>query len=422
MSGIGPGDPVRAQLRTSTFRRLTIAWWGTNIADSILLLILAVWVADLTGSDAAGGATFAALGIPALAAPLLGRLADRVSRRRMLVGVYLAGSLVLAPLFLVRDAGQVWLVYLVTVAYATVAYATGAAQSGLLRDLFTDEALGHANSRMSVIDQTCRIVMPVLGAAIYTGLGAFPLVAIAIAGFLLAAAIMAGLKVSETPPDPVHLGMAGEAAAGFRQLWRARPLRDLTIAITVAMAVAGLLNGFVFVVLDGFGLPASMLGPVTVVQGVFGLLAGLLAPRLMLRWGRVRVIAVGLALTGVGLASLAGTWLPLAFAGMALIGLGITAAVVAYVTERQVATPAGLQGRTATASMLVLNFAQVPFTLVGAALVTVLDREIAIAGTGLICLLAGLGALAIRRPAVEPQLGAQDLDLLAADESAGEPE
>jgi len=407
---------VRAQLRTPTFRRLTVAWWGTNIADSILVLILAVWVLDLTGSAAAGGATFAALGIPALAAPFLGQLADRVSRRRMLVVVYLAGAAVLAPLFAVRDGGQVWLVYLVTVAYATVAYATGAAQSGLLRDLFTDAALGHANSRLSVIDQVCRIVMPVVGAAVYAAVGPLPLVGIAIAGFIVAAVIVAVLRVAETPPAGQRQPMRTEIVAGFAQLWAARPLRELTIVITVAIAVTGLFNGFAFVILEGFGLPPEMLGPVTVVQGVFGLLAGFGAPRLMERWGRVRVVAVGLAVMGVGVALLAGTWLPMAFAGMALIGLGVTAAIVAYITERQIATPARLQGRTATAAMLVLNFPQVPFTLVGAALVTVLDRGVAVAATGVVCLVAGLAALAFRRPPAEPTDPGVDPDLMAAGE------
>lgn len=398
-------DPIRAQLRTPTFRRLTIAWWGTNTADSILILILAVWVLDLTGSSAAGGVTFAALGIPALAAPFLGQLADRVSRRRMLVVVYLAGAAVLAPLFLVNDGGQVWLVYAVTLAYAAVAYATGAAQSGLLRDLFTDDAIGHANSRLSVIDQICRIVMPVVGAAIYALVGPLPLVGIAITGFAVAAAIMMSLRVTETPPAPQAARLRVEIVAGFAQLWRVRPLRELTIAIMLAVGVTGLINGFVFVILEGFGLPAAMLGPVTVVQGVFGLLAGVLAPRLMQRWGRVRVVGFGAALLGLGTALLAGTWLPLAFAGMALIGLGVTAAIVAYVTERQIATPARLQGRTATASMLVLNFPGVPFTLLGAALVGVLDRGVVVLATAAVCLVAGLAALRVRQPAgdaVEP--------------------
>ncbi|MDQ7992935.1 MAG: MFS transporter [Propionicimonas sp.] len=393
-------DEIRAQLRTPTFRRLTVAWWGTNVADSILVLILAVWVLDLTGSPAAGGATFAALGVPALAAPFLGQLADRVSRRRMLVVVYLLGAAVLLPLFAVHDAGQVWLVYLVTLAYAAAAYATGAAQSGLLRDMFTDDAIGHANSRLSVIDQVCRIVMPVVGAAIYAVIGPFPLVGIAIAGFVLAMVIMTRLTVTETPPATERAPMATELVAGFAHLWRARPLRELTTAITVAVAVTGLFNGYVFVILDGFGLPPEMLGPVSVVQGVFGL----------------RVVAVGLAVMGSGVALLAGTWLPLAFVGMALIGLGVTAAVVAYITERQVATPARLQGRTATAAMLVLNFPQVPFTLVGAALVTVLDRGIAVLGTAAVCLVAGLAALLIRPPAATPDVPASDPDMLAAGE------
>ncbi len=90
----------------------------TNFADSVLAIILAVWVKDLTGSNGAAGLVFAALGLPALASPFLGQLADRVSRRRMLVATYLVGAVVLLALLLVRGPGQVWLVLLVTVVYS----------------------------------------------------------------------------------------------------------------------------------------------------------------------------------------------------------------------------------------------------------------------------------------------------------------
>ena len=72
-------------LRVPAFRRLTAAWACSNFGDSALFLTLAIWVKDLTDSDAAAGLVFLFLGLPVFLAPLAGQLADRVSRRRLVV-------------------------------------------------------------------------------------------------------------------------------------------------------------------------------------------------------------------------------------------------------------------------------------------------------------------------------------------------
>src|SRR5690606_32778623 len=55
------------------FRRLALAWVFTNLADSALYLMVAVWVKELTGSDSAAAVVFVMLGVPAVAAPFLGQ-------------------------------------------------------------------------------------------------------------------------------------------------------------------------------------------------------------------------------------------------------------------------------------------------------------------------------------------------------------
>src|SRR5690606_38778528 len=119
-----------AALQHPGFRRLTSAWVFTNIADSALYLMLAVWVKDLTGSDAAAGVVFAMLGVPALLAPFLGQVVDRVSRKWLLVAANLAVAAVVCTLLLVDSAAGLAWIYAVVLVYATVAYLTAAAQTG----------------------------------------------------------------------------------------------------------------------------------------------------------------------------------------------------------------------------------------------------------------------------------------------------
>ncbi|MEK8225187.1 MFS transporter [Oerskovia sp. M15] len=97
---------VKHALRTRPFRFLTVAWGFTNFADSVLAIIFAVWVKDLTGSNGTAGLIFAALGLPALVSPLLGQVADRVSRRRMMIVAYLVGAVSLLSLFAVRGRSR----------------------------------------------------------------------------------------------------------------------------------------------------------------------------------------------------------------------------------------------------------------------------------------------------------------------------
>lgn len=393
-------SPVAA-LRTAQFRTLTAGWALTNFADSVLVLILAVWVTDLTGSAALGGVTFAALGVPALAAPFLGRLADRVSRRRMLVWTYAAGALVLVPLLAVSRAEHVWMVYLVTVLYATIAYVTAACQSGLLKDLLPDEALGHANGRLAAIDQVFRIAMPVLGAAVYAWIGPVPLVVAAMMAFVGSAAVFAVVRITESQPHGVvPTGFWAEATEGFRYLVSTPPLGRMTTAILWAMAAVGLVNAVAFAILEHLGLEAALLGPLTTLQGVAGLAAGLVVGRLMVRFGRPRVFSLGLVGLALGLVPLAGSWVLPAVLGMGVIGFTATSAVVAYVTERQVLTPTRMQGRVGAASHVVLNLPGVLVTLAGAAALAVVDHRVLVAVNVAVCLVCGLLALRVRAPAL----------------------
>ncbi|MEA4945306.1 MAG: MFS transporter [Propionicimonas sp.] len=380
-----PVSVTRAALRTPAFHWLTAGWVLTNVADSLLMLLLAVWVKDLTGSNAAAGITFALFGVPALAAPLLGHVADRVSRRRMLIVSYAIGAVTLLPLFAVRDAGQVWLIYLVTVVYSAMGYATAAAQSGILRDLLPDDALGPANGRFTMIDQALRVIMPVLGAAIYAATGMVPLIVTAMAGFAGAAGALAMLRLVETPPTPAdqQQGMITELAAGFRHLARTRPLGVQSITLTVVFGALGLVNAIVFAILDAFGIPAAMLGPVMVAQGLAGAVGGALAPRIMRRIGRPQTIVLGVVAVVLGHLPLAGSILWLAIVGVGLLGFGITVAIVAFVTERQVRTPATLQGRVSSATNVLFNLPSVVFTAIGAGLLGVVDYRVLVIGSAL---------------------------------------
>ena len=395
-----------AALTTRGFRQLAGAWVFTNLADSALYLMIAVWVKDLTGSDGAAGFVFAALGLPTFLAPFIGQLADRVSRRWLLA----AGNAVMVPvvlsLVLVRDARELWLIYAVTFVYGAMGFLTASAQSGLVRDLLTDDELAGGNGFLTTVDQAFRLLSPLVGTALYVAAGPRAVVAVTAACFAVTAILLRRLEVSETPPEPADTttGFWGELAAGLHHLRRAAPLGALTAGLAIATGATGLLNVAVFPLMEqGLGVETSLLGVLVSVQGVGAVLAGLTAARLVHRLGEPATVATGLGVMALGMTPfvLIGTvglptaaTLPLAAAGLALVGLGAPWAIVAFVTLRQRLTPPRLQGRVAAATNIALSLPQTLMTMLGAALIGAIDYRVLVAAT--IACTALAGALAVR--------------------------
>lgn len=365
-----------AAWRHTGFPRLTLAWVVTNLADSTLFLVLAIWVKDLTGSDAAAAVTFALMGFPALLAPFFGQLADRMSRRLLLVISNLVVGLVVLVLLLVENEHQVWLLYTVTLVYSAIAYLTASAQAGLVRDLLPDEALASGNGLLTTVDQAFRLVAPLIGAGLYVAIGPHAVAGFVAVTFVVAGLLFTALRVRETPPQPKDERghWWHELSAGFRHLGRTPPLGRLTVLLAVGFGAVGVVNAAIFPYMEqGLGVPASALGVLVSVQGVGAVLGGVTAARAIGAWGEVRVLSVGMLLLGVAGSLLLITTLAAALAALFLAGFAATWIIVAYVTLRQRLTPPQLQGRTAAAMNLALNLPQTLATLLAAAVIASVD-------------------------------------------------
>lgn len=377
-----PASPMRRP----EYRRLMVGWFATNLGDSALYLVLAIWMRELTGSDAAAALVFLFLGLPALLAPFAGQLADRMSRRRLLVGTNLGTAAVVLALLLVDGPERAWLIYAVTFLYGLAAYLTAAAQSGLLRDLLPDDELGSANGIFTSIDNGMRIVSPALGAGLYVLAGPWAVVAVAAAGFLVMGVLLLTLRVQESAPQPRLEGETAwhEITAGFRALLADPMLRLLTIATAVAFGITGLLNATIFPLIeDGLRAGPAALGPAQTIQGVGALIGGLCAAAVLRRIGERRLVFWGLVLLGLGIAAslplvtlgLPEAWMRWAGVGVVqtMIGFGVPWVIVGVVTLRMRLTPARLQGRTSAALNMAINVPQMLLLALGASLLGVID-------------------------------------------------
>lgn len=381
------------------FRRLTAAWLTTNLGDSALYLMAAVWAKDLTGSDAAAGIVFAVLGLSTLLAPVMGHLVDRTSRRTlMIVGNVVGAGMV--SLLLLLTADRFWLLYVVIFAYGALGTLTGAAQSALLRDMLPDAHLASGNGLLSTIDQALRLVSPLLGTALYVVVGPHAVVALTAICFALTALLLTRVRLRESEPEPPEEqeSYLRSVLAGFRHIGATPVLARTTILIGVAFAATGLFNIAAFPVIEqGLGLPAASLGVLSSVQGVGAVIGGVTAATMIGRWGEPRVFAAGLATLAIGgLAFLTGSVVIVGL-GMAAVGFGVTWSVVAFITIRQRLTAPRMQGRTSAASMLALNVPQAVLTLIGAAIIALVDYRLLIGITVIGIAAAALPAFAIKR-------------------------
>jgi len=402
MTGAAARRGIRLPVAWSApgFPRLAGAWVATNLGDSALYLMIAVWVKELTGSDVAAGFVFVALGVPAVLAPFIGMLADRMPRRRLLVINNVALVPVLLSLLFVSEVQQLWLVYAVVVVYSAAGYVTASAQSGIIRAMLRDDQLASGNGLLSTIDNALRLVSPLIGTALYVWLGAPAVIVLTAACFAVAAVIVAGLPVGAAAPErEPGRGYLRELAAGFEHLFAPQSLRVVTIAVAIGFGATGLLNIVVFPALDAMHADPAAIGVLVPIQGAGAVLGGLLSATLVTRWGEGRTAALGLLLVAAGSVPFAFGSVVAGGVGMFVLGLGIPPTVVAFATLRQRLTPDALQGRTGAAANVVVNLPQTLASIVGAGLLAVVDFRILIWVSVAAVVLGAATALRARRAA-----------------------
>jgi len=362
---------------------------ATMAGDSLMLLVLAVWVKDLTGSSGAAGLTFFFLALPALAGPLMGLFVDRLKRRTVLFWGNLASALIVSPLFAVRDKGDVWIVYAVAALYGLSFVVMPAALNGLLKEMVSEEILVDANASLATTKEALRLVGPLIGAGIYSVAGGGAVAAIDAATFLYAGLVIALLKVREQKPERVEQHWKDELLAGARHIWNDSVLFHTLMAVGVALLVVGFLESAVFSMMDAFDKPPTFIGVIVSVQGVGAIAGGLLSARIVRLVGEPQAIAVGLLSVAVGLLIAAvSPWLAVVFVGVVFLGFGLPIFVVAFTTLLQVRTPQALMGRVSTATDVVLGTPQSLSLAAGALLVSFLDYRTIYVSTAAVMLVA----------------------------------
>ncbi len=371
---------MKAAWATPGFPRLFVGLAASALGDWMLLLVLGIWVKELTGSSALAGLTIFFIVLPSLIGPLLGMWIDRVRRAPLLIWGNLASAAMVLPLLFVHGPEQVWVIYLVAVFYGFSGVILGAGTTGLIKELVAEDVLVDANAAIQSAREGLRLVGPLAGAGIYGWLGGGAVAIADAVTFIVAAAAVASIRHRQPAPVREEIGVLRELTAGARHIADDLVLRHVLVGFALLLLALGLAESSIYAIVDAFHRPATFVAVVVTVQGVGALVGALLTSRLV-RWrGEVSAVVAAMVLMAAGLTVVAVTRsMTVMLVAAAGIGVSIPIVIIAVTTLIQKRTPQQVLGRVSTVTELMASGPQALSMAVGAALVAVVSFRVTFA-------------------------------------------
>lgn len=339
------------------FNRLWVAAIASNMSDGIGRVAIPLIAASITRDPAAMGVLGALGVVPWLAFGVLsGVLVDRFDRRKAMAvanALRLAAAGGLAALVLTDHATLPWL------AAAVLVFGAGEtlfdnATNAVIPSVVSTTLRDKANSRIQAAQVAVDLfVATPLGSAMFALAAVLP-IAVGGGGYAIAAVLalalpaVAGRALRERPDASAASDAQRPAAReGIAYLWQHKYLRSMTLMTSVEAALLTFAQATsILLFLDRYDVPAAALGAVTASVGLGGLAGSLIAPALVARWGRSRVMLGATIMGGVGLLAVAlspSLWLAMVSYGLG--AAGVSAWNVPWASVRQALIPDRLMGR-----------------------------------------------------------------------------
>jgi hypothetical protein len=402
---------VRRQLRVlrhPAFRNMWLAQTTSVVGDRLVVVALALFVTDLTGSATDVGLVLGAQTVPLVAFLLIGGVwADRLPRAKLMIAtdvVRAALHLLLAALIF-TDAVEVWHIVVIEALFGTAQAFFEPAYSGLLPRTVPGEEIQEAQALSNLTRNFAELTGPALATALVLGAGAGWAFLLDALTFVVSAVLMLRVRVPDEPVVGERRTALAELAEGFGEV-RSRPW----IWVTVPVGYAPL---FVLgpTIAENSYDSAALFGIVTTLFGA-GALVGALSG---LRWRPLHPMRAGffiiagwpLLLVAFGLVAPAALVFVLAFAtgvGFALFDVWWNTAMAERVP------PQALSRVSAYDWMGSLILLPVGFLLAGPVAEATSDETVMVAGGVLTGVVLALGLFPretrtlrrVERPAVSP--------------------
>jgi predicted MFS family arabinose efflux permease len=336
------------------------------IGDNAMSLAAGIWVKSLTGSSSEAALVSVCVYAPSLAGPLAGVVADRVRRRRFLLGLNLLSTVLILPMLVVHGPHQVWIIFAVMAWYGTHLVLSSPAESALFAEMLSAQARQRLNGWNLGLQETGRLVAPLVGAGLFALVGGGAVALVDAATFLAAAVAISRIRLHESKPHPDRKHIGAELIAGFDHIRRTPQLRRVLVAASVVMGFSAVLVAAQYSLVQGVGKPPSFLGVFSAALGAGSIVASLVSGHLLRRVGEGWLLVLGMLNFAAGNALRATGVLFLAIVGSVVLGFALPWVFLALLNLAQRTTPLELQGRVSAAVTLVFFGPQAPLQAVGA--------------------------------------------------------
>ena len=358
-----------APLRHADFRSLWVAGLISDTGDWLLFIALPVVVYQLTGS--ALGTSFAFLvelapGI--VLAPLVGRLADRWDRRRVLLLVSAAQGAALLPLLAVHTRSDLPILYSVILVEAALMTLFDPAKNAMLPTLLAPDELVSANALIGLNQNLGRLIGGPLGGVVLAVGGLRLTVTADVLSYLVAAAFIGRLTPRRRPQSPSRRTTAvrrhDPGPTGFLAALRDRHTRaGLLVAFTSQIAQGIFVVMFVLFVAQQLRRGPAEIGLLRGVQAVGAIAGSLVLTALTRRIAPAKLtagaaIAFGVLSLVVWNAPTVTTATGLFVVLFILVGAPGVVMFAAIISNLQLATCDGERGRAFAALGLASNAGQ----------------------------------------------------------------
>lgn len=354
------------------FNRLAASNLAAQAAEQVSLAAVPIVAVMALGAGAGQiGALATAQTLPFLLLAIpAGLLADRWSRRRLMVWAEGLRAVSLLVLLVLTFAGQVSLPWLAVLGFigaaGTVGFSVGA--PALVPALVPQAALGAANARLELARSLAFAAGPALAGALVSWAGASAAFVLAAMLSVAATVLLLGLHEPARPAAPKR-HMLADLRAGATLVWGHALLRPVLLtAVAWNISWFVLQAAYVPHAMRTLGLSAGAVGITLACYGAGMVCGALLATRVMraLPFGRTVLLGpmVSVAAALVMVATLLWPSGMLAAAAFFLFGVGPIVWTISSTTLRQTVTPQPVLGQV-SAIFLTVNTGARP---VGAAL------------------------------------------------------
>jgi MFS family permease len=375
---------------------LWLAHGISQAGDSLTALALLLTVNRLTGSTAMIATLSVVLAAPQLGLGLFaGVLVDRWDRRSTMLVSDLARAVLVLGFLLVREAHDVWLLYVLGLLQSAVAVFFNPARAALTPRTVEPESLLAANSLLQTTQMVSGLAGTGLAGILFSLAGSgWPAFVLDSATFFFSASCVLGIRArgpAEIHPMGAVSGILADLGEGLALVLRTRALLAILMAFGVACLGTGAVSVlFVPFLVNTLHLPAASLGLAKGAQLAGLLLGGAWASRRAMAGSGIALIGGGLA--GIGVATiLLGTAPNLGFVLAWLLLLGVCATPMQSATNAllQERTPDALRGRVEAAVDTLLT-AVMMISMAWAGILA--DRagiRIVLIGAGALCVAGG---------------------------------